>query len=268
MRIISWNVNGIRAIEKKGFVSWLSADAPDILCLQETKANPSQLSEELVNIKDTSGELYHAHWACAKKAGYSGVAIYSREKPLDVQTLGISDFDDEGRVLLADYEEFTLISAYFPNSQEEGARLDYKLAFCSAILEKCSDLVSKGRRLVLSGDYNIAHEAIDLARPKSNEGNPGYLPEERAWMDVFTNAGFADTFRRQHPGEVGQYSWWSYRMRAREKNIGWRIDYHCVDEAFMPAVSKSFIRPDILGSDHCPVELHLTLGEAKNADKI
>ncbi len=268
MRIISWNVNGIRAVEKKGFVAWLSSDAPDMLCLQETKANPNQLSDELINIKDLSGKPYHVYWACAKKAGYSGVAIYTREKPLDVQTLGVSDFDDEGRVLMADYDSFTLISAYFPNSQDAGARLGYKLAFCAAILEKCSELVAKGRRLVLCGDYNIAHEAIDLARPKSNEGNPGYLPEERAWMDVFTKAGFADTFRRQHPGETGHYSWWSYRMRAREKNVGWRIDYHCVDEAFMPSVSKSFIRPDILGSDHCPVELQLTIGDRKNADKI
>lgn len=259
MRILSWNVNGIRAVEKKGFVEWLAAESPDMLCLQETKANPGQLSPALLEAKDAQGRSYEAFWASAKKPGYSGVSIYTRDKPLDVRTMGAKDFDDEGRVLIADYPAFSLISAYFPNSQDAGARLDYKLAFCDAMLETCAALVAKGRRIVLCGDYNIAHTPIDLTHPKANEENPGYLPEERAWMDKFTGSGFADTFRRTHPGETGHYSWWSYRMRAREKNVGWRIDYHCVDEAFMGSVRKSIIRPDVMGSDHCPVEIELAL---------
>ena len=256
-RILSWNVNGIRAVEKKGFAEWVAVESPDLLCLQETKANPDQLSPELLELRDSSGTAYKAFWASARKPGYSGVAIYSKIEPLRVRPLGVADFDDEGRVLMADYPEFTLISAYFPNSQEAGARLPYKLAYCEAMLEACRKIVASGRHLVLCGDYNIAHTPIDLARPKENEENPGYLPEERAWMDTFTGAGFADTFRRLHPKEKDQYSWWSYRQRAREKNIGWRIDYHCVDEALMSMVKKSIIRQDVLGSDHCPVELVL-----------
>ncbi len=258
-RILSWNVNGIRAVEKKGLVEWIAAESPDMLCLQETKAHPGQLSNELLEPRDASGTPYKAFWASAKKPGYSGVAIYTRMEPLDVRPLGVAEFDDEGRVLAADFPEFTLISAYFPNSQDGGARLPYKLDYCAAMLEACEKLVAAGRRLVLCGDYNIAHTPIDLARPKENEENPGYLPEERAWMDRFTGSGFADTFRRLHPGETEQYSWWSYRLRAREKNIGWRIDYHCVDEATMPKVRKSIIRQDVLGSDHCPVEIVLDL---------
>lgn len=259
MRIQSWNVNGIRAIEKKGFPEWLQQENPDILCIQETKARPEQLSEALLKPLDKNGSTYKSYWAWAKKPGYSGVAILSRVEPLSVRTMGLPEFDDEGRVLTAEYPQFTLISAYFPNSQEAGARLAYKLAFCNAMLDYCDKLVTSGKNIVLCGDYNIAHTAIDLARPKDNEGNPGYLPEERAWMDRFTQAGYVDTFRQFHPGEEGQYSWWSYRMRAREKNIGWRIDYHCVNKTFSKAVSKSIIRPDVMGSDHCPVEIELNL---------
>ncbi len=259
IRILSWNVNGIRAIEKKGFTEWVAAESPDIICLQETKAKPEQLSDELINLKDGADRPYRSYWASAKKAGYSGVALYSREEPRDIQLLGIADFDDEGRVLIADYNAFSVISAYFPNSQEGGARLAYKLSFCQAIMETCLKLVSSGRNLVLCGDYNVAHKAIDLKNPKQNEGNPGYLPEERAWMDRFTSAGFTDTFRRRHPDEGGHYTWWSYRMRAREKNIGWRIDYQCVNEAFNDTVSASLIRNEITGSDHCPIELRLNM---------
>lgn len=259
MRIISWNVNGIRAVEKKGFVDWLRGEAPDILCVQETKARPDQLSEELLAPVDKEGRGYNTYWASAKKPGYSGTAIYTREEPLAVHTLGVPEFDDEGRVLAADFPSFTLICAYFPNSQDAGVRLDYKLAFCIAMKEYCDKLVAQGRHLVLCGDYNIAHKPIDLARPKENEGNPGYLPEERAWMDSFTGAGYVDSFRHYHPDEPDQYSWWSYRMRAREKNIGWRIDYHCVDGTFIDKVARAGIRSEVLGSDHCPVEIELTL---------
>jgi exodeoxyribonuclease-3 len=258
MRIISWNVNGIRAVEKSGFSDWLEKEAPDILCLNETKAEPGQLSPRLVN-PQARGKPYYAYWASARKRGYSGVAIYSKVQPLDVRFMGKSEFDDEGRTLAADYKDFTLIAAYFPNSQDAGKRLDYKLAFCAAMLRLCNSLVKKGRRVLLCGDYNIAHTPIDLARPKENEGSAGYLPEERAWMDKFTRAGYVDTFRYFHPGETGQYSWWSYRAGARGRNVGWRIDYHCVDKAFLPQVKSSIIRPEIMGSDHCPVEIILDL---------
>ena len=173
--------------------------------------------------------------------------------------MGTEQFDAEGRTLVADFKDFTLIAAYFPNSQDFGKRLDYKLAFCDAMLRLCDSLVKQGRRLLLCGDYNIAHTPIDLARPKENEDSPGYLPEERAWMDTFTAAGYVDTFRHFNPGATGHYSWWSYRTGARERNVGWRIDYHCVDKAFLPQVQSSVIRPDVMGSDHCPIEINLKL---------
>jgi exodeoxyribonuclease-3 len=252
MRIISWNVNGIRAVEKRGFLDWVEKESPDVLCLNETKAEPGQLSPKLVNPQG-----YRSAWASAKKRGYSGVAIYSKIEPQDVRFMEKAEFDDEGRTLVADFKDFTLIAAYFPNSQDAGARLGYKLAFCDAMLRLCNALVKKGRHILLCGDYNIAHTPIDLARPKANEGNAGYLPEERAWMDTFTQAGYVDTFRHFHPGETGHYTWWSYWGTARERNVGWRIDYHCVDSAFLPRVKSSVIMPDVEGSDHCPVEIVL-----------
>jgi exodeoxyribonuclease-3 len=257
MRILSWNVNGIRAVQKRGFVSWLREESPDILCIQETKARPDQLDEELIKPLDKSGNMYHSYWASAKKAGYSGVAVYSKEPPLSVKPLGIPEFDDEGRVLQAEFKDFTLISAYFPNSQDKGVRLPYKLDFCAAMLKLCNGFAKKGRHFILCGDYNIAHTPIDIARPKENEGNAGYLPEERAWMDSFTAAGHVDTFRHFHPGEPGHYSWWSYRAGARERNVGWRLDYHCTDRAFLSMVKRSDMRTDVEGSDHCPVEMEL-----------
>ncbi|MDR0878879.1 MAG: exodeoxyribonuclease III [Treponema sp.] len=257
MRILSWNVNGIRAVEKKGFIQWMTEESPDMLCLQETKAEPGQLSPALLSPNDKKGKPYTAFWASSVKRGYSGVAIYTKTKPLDVKPLGIREFDDEGRALQAEFKDFTLISAYFPNSQDGGARLGYKLDFCAAMMELCKKLVSQKRHFVLCGDYNIAHTPIDIARPKENEGNAGYLPEERAWMDSYTAAGFVDTFRHFHPGEPNHYSWWSYRMNARERNVGWRLDYHCVDPAFLPKIKRSVIRPEVQGSDHCPVEIEI-----------
>ena len=259
MRIVSWNVNGIRAASKKGFVSWMEKESPDAVCIQETKAHPQQLPLELLEIHDKKGEPYYAYWASAKKPGYSGVAIYSKKEPLSVNELGINEFDEEGRLLQAEYKDFTLISAYFPNSQDGGKRLDYKLKFCDAVLKLCKKYRKDKRHFVLCGDYNIAHTPIDLARPKENEGSAGYLPEERAWMDAFTKEGFIDSFRFFHPGEGGHYSWWSYRMGARERNVGWRIDYHCVNPEFLNSVKSSIIRPDIHGSDHCPVEIQIEL---------
>jgi exodeoxyribonuclease-3 len=257
MRILSWNVNGIRAVEKRGFVPWLAAESPDILCLQETKAMAEQLSGDLREPRDNKGEPYKAYWASAKRKGYAGTAIYSKVEPLDLGYMGVEEFDDEGRVLQADFKDFVLICAYFPNSQDAGARLDYKLRFCAAMLDLCDRLRDRGRHLVLCGDFNIAHTPIDLARPRENEGNAGYLPEERAWMDTFTAAGYADTFRRFHPGEEGHYSWWSYRAAARARNVGWRLDYHCVDEAFLPRIRTAVIRSEVEGADHCPVQIEI-----------
>jgi exodeoxyribonuclease-3 len=255
MDIVSWNVNGIRAVEKKGFCEWLAACNPDILCVQETKAEPGQLSDGLKNPASGDGVVYKSYWASAQKKGYSGTAIYTKVEPLDVQILGIKEFDGEGRVLEAFYRDFVLISAYFPNSQDGGARLPYKLDFCAAMLELCKTLAARGQSFILCGDYNIAHKPIDLARPKENDGNAGYLPEERAWMDVFTGSSFVDTFRHFHPGEPDNYTWWSYRAGARHKNIGWRIDYFCVDSPFVKKLKSSEILRDVTGSDHCPIKL-------------
>ncbi|MFA6928766.1 MAG: exodeoxyribonuclease III [Lentisphaeria bacterium] len=252
-KIISWNVNGLRAIQKKGFTSWLQGSGADCVCLQEVKAELEQLDAELRQISGYRLVLFPA----AKK-GYSGVAAYFRQEPLSIEKLACEEFDQEGRVMILEYPHFHLLNCYFPNSQAAGARLYYKLAFCQAILEKCRELVSRGKNLVLCGDYNIAHQEIDLARPRENVGSPGFLPEERAWMDQFIGAGFLDTFRLFN-AEPGQYTWWSYRARARENNVGWRIDYHCVNEAFRERVMKAEILANILGSDHCPVQLNLQL---------
>ena len=168
--------------------------------------------------------------------------------------MGLKEFDDEGRVLVADFDKLSIISAYFPNSQDGGARLDYKLDFCAAILEFCDSIQEEGNNVILCGDYNIAHKPIDLANPRANEKNPGYLPEERAWMDEFTASGYTDTFRH-FCQEPEKYTWWSYRFRAREKNIGWRLDYHCVNDSFLPKIKESTILDGVMGSDHCPVKL-------------
>ena len=258
-RIFSWNVNGIRACAGKGLFEWLALESPDALCVQETKANPEQLSPDYLAPSDGRGGTYHGYWASAKKKGYSGVALFSKREPRSISFLGESAYDEEGRVLVADFGDYVLVSAYFPNSQDAGARIGYKLGFCDAILSLCDSVVKSGRHIVVSGDYNIAHKPIDLANPKANEGNPGYLPEERDWMEKYVSAGYADSLRL-HNAESGQYTWWTYRVPgARERNIGWRIDYHCVDAALAPAVIGASIHPAVMGSDHCPVSIDLDL---------
>ena len=276
MKIISWNVNGIRAVEKKGFCDWLLASEADVICIQETKAHPSQLTQNLLlpgseeNLifsipeKNASSPVavinenakYQSYWSSAKKAGYSSTAIYTKIKPDKIELLGEPLYDDEGRVLSAYFGKTVVISAYFPNSQNQGARLDYKLGFCEAIFKYLNKLVEQGYNIVLCGDYNIAHKPIDLANPKANEGNAGYLPEEREWMEFFTTNGYVDTFRK-FCSEPKQYTWWSYRARAREKDIGWRIDYQCVNKAFEDKVKSSKILKDVMGSDHCPIEIEI-----------
>lgn len=251
MKVLSWNVNGIRAVLKKNFLGIIEELGADIVCLQETKIQGHQLPEELLAVPG-----YHAYWSFAEKAGYSGVAIFAREEPDEVETSGIPEVDAEGRVLRARFGDINVVSAYFPNSQAEGKRLPYKLSFGKHIKEMSRGIVERGEHLVLAGDYNIAHKPIDLANPKTNEKNPGYLPEERSWMGEFLSAGYIDSFRHFNQ-EPNNYTWWSYRFNAREKNVGWRIDYHCVDEGLGGKLRGSEIRPDIYGSDHCPIILSL-----------
>ncbi|WP_432661826.1 exodeoxyribonuclease III [Wukongibacter baidiensis] len=252
MKIYSWNVNGIRAVQKKGFVDWVKEEQPDILCIQETKANVDQLDEEIINI-----DGYHSYFSSAERKGYSGVATYSKIKPLSVKHgIGIERFDSEGRFLITEYPEFILFNIYFPNGQKDDERLKYKMEFYDALLEYCEDLKSQGKKLIISGDYNTAHREIDLKNPKSNEKRSGFLPIERAWIDKFISHGYVDTFRHFHEDEV-KYSWWSYRFKAREKGVGWRIDYHFVSDNLIDDLKGAEILDDVMGSDHCPVAIYL-----------
>ncbi len=252
-KIISWNVNGIRACEKKGFLGWLKETGADCVCLQETKAEESQLGDSLLKAQGYKFALFPA-----ERKGYSGVGTYYREEPLSLENMGYAEFDVEGRVMILEYPQFYLLNCYFPNSQEAGARLEYKIDFCDAILEKCLGLLATGKQVLICGDYNIAHKEIDLARPKENVGSPGFLPEERAWMDKFVAAGFVDSFRKFN-SEPEHYTWWSYRSAARKRNVGWRIDYHCVNQGFAGRVAAAGIQAEVLGSDHCPVYIDLEL---------
>ncbi len=252
MKIISWNVNGIRAASKKGFLDVFKKLNADIFSIQETKAQQEQLRNDLTNIKG-----YQSYWSSSEKKGYSGTALYTKI-PMSVSYMNLKEFDNEGRVLIGETEKFTLINAYFPNSQDEGKRLKYKLSFCDAILSLCNRFTKKKTPLILCGDYNIAHTAIDLARPKENEKSPGYLPEERKWMNSFLGKSkYIDTFRHFCPSPH-KYTWWSYRANARTNNVGWRIDYFCVNTYAMKYISKSTILTNIMGSDHCPIQLSVT----------
>ena len=252
MRLVSWNVNGIRAAWEKGLSQFLDSEKPDILCLQETKIQEHHIEERLRHPFN-----YESYWSLANKAGYSGVATFSKTEPLDVIVgLGGADFDSEGRTLTLEFPKFFVVNAYFPNSQRDHARLPYKLAYCAAIEKFLKRLEKKGKAVILCGDYNIAHREIDLRNPKTNKDNAGFLPEERAWMDCFLSKGYVDTFRMFESGE-GHYTWWSYRPGVREKNIGWRIDYHCINEGEKGRVKKSQIHPDVRGSDHCPISIEL-----------
>jgi len=252
LKLLCWNVNGIRAIQKRGFIEWLYRESPDILCLQETKAHPEQLSKDL---QEPDG--YHTYWNYPERKGYSGVTVFTREKPLRVQHgLGITEFDTEGRVLITEYPVFTLLNIYFPNGKRDESRLKYKMDFYEAFLGLADSLKEKGKKLVICGDVNTAHKEIDLARPKENEKISGFLPEERAWMDKFAAHGYVDTFRHFNK-EPNHYTWWDLKSRARERNVGWRIDYFFVTENLLPSVSRAFIMPEVMGSDHCPVGITL-----------
>ncbi|NIQ03910.1 MAG: exodeoxyribonuclease III [Nitrospinaceae bacterium] len=253
MKIISWNVNGIRAAVKKGFLDWLAQTSPDVVCLQETKAHPDQVDPHVAH-----PEGYHAFWHPARRKGYSGVATFTKKKPREVHwKMGIERFDVEGRYLRHEFPQFDLLNIYFPNGTSGDERLQYKLDYYDAFLEHCEALRAEGRELVICGDVNTAHKAIDLKNPRQNEKNSGFLPIERAWMDKFVAHGYIDTFREFNQ-EPDQYSWWTYRANARERNIGWRLDYFFVTEGLLKRVKDAFITPEVMGSDHCPVGLVIT----------
>jgi len=248
-KLVSWNVNGLRAALQKGFLDAFHELDADIFALQEIKALPDQLPDNVVNI-----DGYLSYWYPARKKGYSGTALYTRQEPLQViYGLDNHDFDNEGRALTLEFDDFFLINVYFPNAQPGLKRLDFKTEFNRSVLAFMDRLAEK-KSVVLCGDLNVAHKPIDLANPKSNEKNPGYSPEERAWMDEVTAAGYVDTFRKFNQ-DPDQYTWWSYRFNARGKNIGWRIDYFLVDPGSEERVVGAAIHDDILGSDHCPVSL-------------
>lgn len=254
LRLLSWNVNGIRAIHKKGFLEWFNKENPDILCLQETKASEEQLVDGLRNPPG-----YKSYFSSAEKKGYSGVTIYTKKEPVEIKKgFGIKRFDSEGRILIADYEHFVLMNIYYPNGKASPERLKYKMDFYDAFLEFVEDVKSKGKNLVICGDVNTAHKEIDLAHPKQNETVSGFLPQEREWMDQFVNRGYVDTFRMFNI-EPNQYTWWHVITNARERNIGWRIDYFFVNKEFQKNVKSAFILPEIMGSDHCPIGIEIEL---------
>lgn len=254
MKFISWNVNGLRAIYKKGCWDPFIKLNVDVFCLQETKARPDQLPEEVRNL---SG--YHSFFASSViKKGYSGVAVYSKEKPLDVKYgFSIKKFDDEGRLLEVHFKDFVLLNIYFPNGGVDPNRLKYKLDFYDTFLNHIEKLRKKGKKIIFCGDINTAHEEIDLARPKSNEKHTGFLLEERAWIDEVINHGYVDTFRYFYPHKTGAYSYWDMKTSARDRNVGWRLDYFFVSSNLLPQVKKATILSSIYGSDHCPIMLEI-----------
>jgi exodeoxyribonuclease-3 len=254
LRIVSWNVNGVRSVRSKGFLESLLAGGPDIVCLQETKIQPEQLDDYL-----NGPPRYRAYWAFPQRKGYGGVATFSVEKPVSVSyDLGESGLDIEGRVIAAEYLDFTLFNVYFPNGKASQERLDYKMAFYDVFLEHADALRKAGKKLVICGDVNTAHNEIDIARPKENSKVSGFLPIERAWMDKLVSHGYVDTFRHFNK-EPGQYTWWDMKSGARARNVGWRIDYFLVSKDLLPAVTASFMMKDVMGSDHCPIALDLKL---------
>lgn len=249
LKLLSFNVNGLRAAVKKGFYDFVGIEMPDVLCLQEIKMKADQLAVDLPG--------YHLYFNSAERAGYSGTAIFSREEPLEVTNgIGAPEFDCEGRVLTAEYETFFLVCVYTPNSGGELVRLDYRLRFEVAFREYLVALNTK-KGVVICGDMNVAHEEIDLKNPKPNRGAPGFTDEERAAMDELLMSGFLDSFRLLYPEKTGAYTWWSYLYGARKTNAGWRIDYFLVSENLKDRVEDSLILSDVFGSDHCPVGLLL-----------
>lgn len=253
-KILCWNVNGIRAIWKKGFQEWLLKEDPDILCLQETKAQPDQLTVE--KMEDSH---YKSYFFSAEKKGYSGVAVFSKQVPLKVSVgFGNPSFDSEGRVLELEYEKFVLFNVYFPNGGRGPERVKYKLDFYEELFKRVQEVRKTKMNVVVCGDYNTAHKEIDLARPGPNSKVTGFLPEERAWIDKLIEMGYVDIFREFNK-EPEQYTYWDAISRARERNVGWRIDYYLVSNEMKSMVTNASIHPLVMGSDHCPIELDIKL---------
>ena len=254
MKLLSWNVNGIRAAVKKGFLEYLEDQNPEIICIQETKAHKEQLTSEILE-----DHGYFTYWHSGQKKGYSGVATFCKEEPLYIQEgIGIKKYDDEGRVLITEHDKFLLYNIYFPNGQKNEERLKYKLDFYDDLLPLINDQVESGNNVIVTGDWNTAHRPIDLARPNENRNTSGFMPIEREKVDEYILNGWIDTFRLFHE-EGGRYSWWTYRFGARDRNIGWRIDYFFVNEGMVEICTDADIHQNILGSDHCPVSLMLDL---------
>jgi len=252
-RILCWNINGIRAAWKKGFPEWFAKEMPDILCLQETKAQPDQLEDEMKNFKN-----YKSYFFSAEKKGYSGVAIYTRHEPLRVAAgFGNPLFDSEGRVIEMEFEKFILFNVYFPNGGRGPERVKYKLDFYDLLFQRTQELRKK-KNVIICGDYNTAHKEIDLARPKENQKTSGFLPEERAWIDKIVGLDYVDIFREYNKNPE-QYTYWDQITRARERNVGWRIDYYMVSKEGRDLVVNSTIHADVMGSDHCPIGLELNI---------
>lgn len=247
MKLISWNVNGLRACMTKGFMDFLSAENPDVICLQETKMQREQADFEIAG--------YHEYWNSAEKKGYSGTAVFTKQEPISVTyDIGIEEHSFEGRVITAEYPDFYLVCVYTPNAQQELKRIDYRMKFEDDFRNYLAGL-HKSKPVIVCGDMNVAHKPIDLKNPKANIGNAGFSYEERGKMTELLASGFVDSFRYFYPDLEQAYSWWSYRAAARSKNVGWRIDYFLVTEDFIDNVEDSKILPDVMGSDHCPVLL-------------
>ena len=255
MRIVSWNVNGIRAVANKGFADTVKAMDADIIGIQETKAQIDQLGPEITQL-----EGYKSWFYSAERKGYSGTALYSRIEPEDVTFgLGTDEFDHEGRTICADFGKFVLFNIYFPNGGRGDDFVKFKLRFYDCFLDRVRELESKGREVICCGDVNTAHKEIDLSNPKANSKISGFLPEERVYMDHFAEAGLTDTFRMLYPDKPECYTWWSYKTAARERNVGWRIDYFFATKGLLPNVKESNMMSDVMGSDHCPVYLDLNI---------
>jgi len=256
MRIISWNVNGVRANHKKGAWNWLIDESPDIFCLQETKAEPEQLPDE---VRDPLGYFpYFAHSKMRK--GYSGVAIYTKKEPIKVtEGIGIKELDQEGRALVAEFDDFVLINCYFPNGGRGPDRLEHKMEYYKEFLKKINKIRKTGKSVIFCGDVNTAHNEIDLARPKENVDNTGFLPMERAWIDEVIENNYVDIWRNQHIDQKDSYTYWDMKTGARERNVGWRIDYFFVSDDISKKVTNSTIHSDIFGSDHCPISITVNL---------
>lgn len=255
MRMLCWNVNGLRSILRKGFLDWFRLEDADIVCLQETKAAEDQVPSE---VRHMSG--YHFYLASPlEKKGYSGVALFTRKEPQSVRYgFGIEKFDSEGRAIVADYGSFVLLNIYFPNGKMSPERLEYKMGFYDAFLDYVDRLKGEGRKVIICGDVNTAHTELDIARPKDNSKRSGFLPMERAWMDKLESHGFIDTFR-VFEKDGGHYSYWDVVTRARERNVGWRIDYFYISDNLEKNLKGAFIETDIMGSDHCPVGIEIKI---------